>query len=438
MNTTTTTAAQPTGNALVSRVKNILLTPKTEWPVIRAEPASVGGLYTGWLCLLAAIPAIAGFVSMSIIGFGGFGVSMRLPIGAGLTHMVVGYLMYLGMAYLLALIVNALAPTFGGRKDFLSALKVVAYGVTAAWLGGVLTLLPLGTLLSLLAALYSIYLLYLGLPVLMDSPPSKAVAYTAVVVICGFLMGLVVGMTTAALVRGPAMAGLGHVDGKAAEIAIQTPKGEVRINEQKMEQFRERMEAASRKFEEANRKTEAAAKTGSTDAAQTGADIAAAAKGAAEIAAAAIGSAGGRTPMAAQDLKAMLPESVAGLTRESIEAEANAAAGIGLANAKAEYRSGDRRLTLAINDTGGLAGLAGMAAAMNVSVDKDTQNGTERVYKQGNRTIRESTQKSSRRVEYTVMLPNGIIVEADGQGLDLAGLKSAVEGLPLAKLEAAK
>jgi len=78
-----------------------------------------------------------------------------------------------------------------------------------------------------------------------------------------------------------------------------------------------------------------------------------------------------------------------------------------------------------------------MAAWMNVSVDKETKDGTERVYKQGERTIRERTHKGSQRTEYSVILPNGVIVEAEGDGFELAALKSAVEGLPLAKLETA-
>ena len=54
-------------NKLIERIRSILTSPKTEWPVIAAEPATVGGLYTGYIMLLAAIPAICTFIKMAFI-----------------------------------------------------------------------------------------------------------------------------------------------------------------------------------------------------------------------------------------------------------------------------------------------------------------------------------------------------------------------------------
>jgi hypothetical protein len=81
--------------------------------------------------------------------------------------MIVSYLLTLVMVFVLALIVNALAPTFGGTKDSLRALKLVAYGVTASFLGGIFNLIPALGLLGVLASLYSIYLIYTGIALMM-------------------------------------------------------------------------------------------------------------------------------------------------------------------------------------------------------------------------------------------------------------------------------
>ena len=59
---------------------------------------------------------------MSIIGMGAFGVSIRVPFLSGLASMVVSYVLSLVGVFVLALIVNALAPTFGGQKDQIQAL----------------------------------------------------------------------------------------------------------------------------------------------------------------------------------------------------------------------------------------------------------------------------------------------------------------------------
>ncbi|MBV9891706.1 MAG: YIP1 family protein, partial [Rhizobacter sp.] len=111
---------------IVERVQAILLRPRKTWPRIAAEPATPATIYGGWLVFLAAIPAICGFVGYTLIGAGLMGVSVKPPIATGLAQMVIGYLLSLGVVYVLALIVNALAPTFGGSKDFVAALKVVA------------------------------------------------------------------------------------------------------------------------------------------------------------------------------------------------------------------------------------------------------------------------------------------------------------------------
>ena len=62
---------------LMERVKGILLKPRETWAAIDGEPADTARLFTGYLMILAAIPAVCGFIGMSLIGMGGFGFSMR-------------------------------------------------------------------------------------------------------------------------------------------------------------------------------------------------------------------------------------------------------------------------------------------------------------------------------------------------------------------------
>ena len=200
--------------ALVDRVKNILLSPRTEWPVIDAEPATVASLYTGYIMPLAAIPVICQAIGMSTIGMTIplIGTHYRTPIVSAITSAAVLYVFGLIAVFIVALIVDGLAPTFGGTKNQVQALKVVAYSYTASWGGGVFSLVPALGIIGFLFALYSLYLLYLGLPVLMKSPPDKAVGYTVVVVICTIVVTWVIFFAVAALGFGMgagAMAGAG-------------------------------------------------------------------------------------------------------------------------------------------------------------------------------------------------------------------------------------
>ena len=177
---------------LVDRVRNILLTPRTEWAVIDAEPASIQELYARYVIPLTLVPAVAGFIGGSIVGIGVPGVgTIRVGVLAGLFGAVLQFGLLLAFVYILALVINELALMFGGRMDIVAAFKAAAYSSTPAWLAGVFSIVPVFAFLSVVG-LYSLYLLYLGLPRLMRAPDNRAVAYTAVVVGAAAVLAFVV------------------------------------------------------------------------------------------------------------------------------------------------------------------------------------------------------------------------------------------------------
>lgn len=197
-----------TAPSLFTRVQNILMKPKEEWPVIAQEQTSVGGLYTGYIMLLAAIPVVASFIVMSLLGSAVAIVTrIRVPVFAGLMAALVSYALALGGVYLAAFIIDKLAPTFQSQPDQLQALKLVAYAYTAAWVAGIGNLVPiLGVLLVLAGAIYSIYLFYIGLPIMMRTPADKVIPYmlvaAVIIIVISVVIGLVVGAITAASIVG--------------------------------------------------------------------------------------------------------------------------------------------------------------------------------------------------------------------------------------------
>ena len=179
---------------LVDRVKRILLSPRTEWEVIDAEQTTPVALYTGYIAPLAAIGPIA-----QLIGYSVFGITVpfmgtyKVPFGSALTGAIISYVLTLVGTYILALIIDGLAPTFNGQRNQIQALKVAAYSSTAAWVAGVFVLIPLLGFLGIVG-LYSLYLLYLGLPVLQKTPREKALPYTAVVILAAIVLFMIIGL----------------------------------------------------------------------------------------------------------------------------------------------------------------------------------------------------------------------------------------------------
>jgi hypothetical protein len=407
--------------ALVERVTSILLRPKQTWPVIAAEPADVASIYTGYVVILAAIPAIAGFIGWTLVGTGAFGVTYHLPVLAGALRMLLGYALSLAMVFVLALIVDALAPTFGGTKSQIQALKLVAYASTAGFVGGIFNLIPSLGVLGLLAAFYSIYLLYTGIPVLMHCAPGKAGAYTAVVIVCAIVAGIVLGALLALVTPMGRMGLGGGLASTGGDVTIKAPDGAtVTINPGSMAEIAKRMEAAGQRAQTA----------------QAASDPAAAGKAVSDMVAAMTGSSA--TPIAPADLKAMLPDAIGDMKRTSFESNGGQAMGISASSAKAAYSNGERQLDLSITDTGGLAGLAMVAGWANMTMDKETDGKVEKVYKDGGRTMHEEYQKDGSRGEATVILANGVVVEAEGSHVDIDTLKKVLASVDLGKIEAMK
>jgi hypothetical protein len=175
---------------LVERVKGIILTPKTEWPVIAGEPGDARYLFGSYVAILAAIPAVCGFIGAVVAG---------APIFAALIGAVLRYVLAFVAAYIMALIVDLLAPTFSSQKNFANALKLTVYSYTPWWLAGVFLLIPGLRFLAILG-LYGLYLLWLGLPPLMKTPPEKTIGYTVAIVICALILSILIGVVIVALI----------------------------------------------------------------------------------------------------------------------------------------------------------------------------------------------------------------------------------------------
>lgn len=258
---------------VIARVKEILFAPNQAWADIETEETSTAELYTQYIMILAAIQAVAGFIGMSLFGVGGFGVSIRVPMVTALIQTVLGYGMTLLMVFLVSLIADALAPTFGGEKNSQNALKLVAYSSTAAMVGGIFALIPALGVLILVASLYSLYLLYLGVPGLMKVPQEKALPYTAVLVVCAIALGVAFGAVMGIVSGGPAMSpatapgqvsietpqGKVNIEAAKGTVKVETPQGTVNVDVAKAEAWGKRMEAVAKKLEQAQQSGDQAA-----------------------------------------------------------------------------------------------------------------------------------------------------------------------------------
>lgn len=411
---------------LISRIKNVLLLPRTEWPVIAVEPETVGGIYTRYILILGAIPALAGFIKSSLIGSGAFGVTVKIGVVPALIDALLGYLFGLVGVYVLALIVNALAPTFGGQKNMVQALKAVAYAYTAAWIAGAAILLPwIGLLLMLAGGIYSIYLLYLGLPATMRAPADKAVPYTVVTILCAIVLGIVLGMLVAAI---SGVTDLGRSAIGDSDIKISSDEGSVTIDP---DSALGKLEAMAKKMETAGAKMEKAQESGDAGAQQ---------QALGEMMGSLLGGGENVEALSPEQIKPFVPEQLAGLPRTNYNVERNTALGFQVASGKASYanESGERSVNLEITDMGSARGLAALAGWSLVETESESDTGYERVHRKDGLRVHEQWDGSSGSGSYELIVADRFLVKLQGSGLEMDEIKAAAESLDLSGLAALK
>lgn len=184
---------------LVDRVKNLLLSPAKEWETIKGESWTIGDLFTKYAIILAAIPAVAGFIGYSLFGISyGFG-SYKLGFGTSLTWAILTYVLSLVGVYVLGFIIDLLAPSFGSTKNMVASLKVAVFSSTPGWVAGILNIFPALGILVLIASIYGLVLLYMGLERIKSVPKEKMVGYFVVVLIAAIIVYVIIGAIVGAI-----------------------------------------------------------------------------------------------------------------------------------------------------------------------------------------------------------------------------------------------
>ena len=377
---------------LAARVKGILLTPSAEWERIEREPATIGGLFTGYVCILAAIPAVAGLIGGQLFGVGIPGLSVKPGLAFGITSAVMGYVGALLAVFILGMVIDALAPSFGAEKNRVQAFKVAAYSYTASWVAGVLGLIPALGILMLLAALYGCFLLYLGLPRVMKAPADKAPGYAIVTIIVAVVVSIVIWMAIGAVT---AMAGLGAgLAGMAA--AGKVNSGTVEINGHKVDMGQ--MQAAADRAEKLSKTPQ--------------------------------------KPVATDDLKALLPAGLSGYERSNLETSSSGTGDVQIGLAKADYRKGDASFQLSVTDLGPMGAMAALASGMGAQQTRETAEGYEKVATIDGRLVSEEWNRTSKFGKYSVVVADRFAVAAEGTADNVDDLKTAVQAVDAGRLEA--
>ena len=383
---------EQSGASLLERAKAILLRPREEWPVIEGEAASIAAIYKSYVIPLAAIGPIAAFIHAVVFGNSLFGITHRPSFLSSLSTAAVSYIFTLIGVFLMALVIDFLAPRFGGTANRNNAFKLAAYSATAAWVAGIFQLVPGLGMLTMLG-LYGLYLLYVGIPVMMKAPDEKALLYTVTILVVGAIAGMVF-----SLILAPVMLMTSSVpdasDGTLSGSFNVPGVGSVDLG---------KLEEASEKMAAANERAQS----------------------------------GKATALPSKQLAMMLPASLpGGLSQSNLKTSGASIGGVGSSSASASYGEDDKRIDLTITDLGVAGSLAALGNAFNV--ESESQNGSviEKTGKIDGRLATIRFDSESRDGRYGMIVGDRFNVEADGYADSIDDLRSAIDRIDIEALEA--
>ena len=367
--------------SLAERAKSIILRPKDEWPVIERETEPSGAIFTRYALPLIAIGPVATLIGSQLFGF-----RFGLPITISLSLAITSFVLTIVGLFIVSWVADKLAPKFGGISSSRNAFKLVTYSMTAAWLVGIVNLVPSLAFLAILG-LYSFYLFYVGVTPMMKVPAENALTYTIVTVLCVILLYLVIGMITAGVSR--AVGGFGLMGGAMSEhvndggtIAI---PGVGAIDTAKLEE-------ASRDLEDAQN----------------------------------------REAVAPTDLQALLPASIGSYQRTSISSSRAGPT----SEAEARYEAEGKGFTLKVMDMTVMGVISGMAGAMGVESNREDADSYERVRSVDGNLVTEKWDRASNRGSFSTMFGKRFMVEAEGHAADIEELKAAITSIDMGRLSA--
>ncbi len=386
---------QSTG--MVDRIKRLLTAPAQEWPRIDAEPMTVKGIFMTWVVPLAAIGPVAHLIGQLVFGISFLGITFHPSIGAAVGDSISMYILSLVGTYVMALVIDWLAPNFGATKNPVAAVKLVAFTLTASWLAGALLIIPSLATITFLISLYGLYLLWTGLPVLMKAPVDKAPAYIAVsALVCVVVLAIAItaaGTISRSFIRPPLVADSGTVSGTV------TVPGVGSIDVGKANDAVQKMKAAADKM-----KADAANGTSSA--------------------------------VPATALQALLPASIGGFTRGDVETQSGGIGGVNGSHAEARYTQGDQSFRLSVSDMSAAGSIMSLGGAMNMQSSRQTATGYEKTEMVGGAMVTEKWDNQSHSGTYGTMAASRFMVSAEGSAPSIDTLKQAVASIDTGRLAA--
>lgn len=182
--------------AILEHTLGIMLHPDKEWKAIRTERHSIAQVFVSHVPVLALIPCVSAYFGVTQVGWSiGDGEAVKLTAESALSLCVLTYIAMLMGVFILGEFINWMSRSYGVSDDAkmrsYEGTALAVYVTVPIFLAGIVGIYPeiwLVTTVLLIAASYSVYLIYEGIPILMNIPKERAFMYASSVITVGLVL----------------------------------------------------------------------------------------------------------------------------------------------------------------------------------------------------------------------------------------------------------
>jgi hypothetical protein len=171
----------------------------------RDNDTSIQTLMVNYVAILAAIPFIATLIGDSVfhLAFGALGIGYSFAIA------VLSYILYIVAVFVVGYIIWKLGPSFGTNTTQIRATRLAAYAFTPFFLLSIFDIVPFLGVIAILGLLYGLYILYLGMPIILNTPKDRVITYLIVTIVVTFIVDIVIGVIIGAVAAALFLASIG-------------------------------------------------------------------------------------------------------------------------------------------------------------------------------------------------------------------------------------
>lgn len=179
---------------VLQHIWGLFFDPHKEWEVIREERCSIGKCYASNVMFLAAIPPVCAYIGSTTVGWKiGAGEAIKLTSDSALQIAVAFYLALIVSVFIMGKAIHWMAQTFDTKPELAKCVVLSSYIATPLFVSGIAALYPIlwiDMLIGLAAVAYTVYLLYIGIPTVMQIPKEQGFIFSSSVLTVG-LVGLI-------------------------------------------------------------------------------------------------------------------------------------------------------------------------------------------------------------------------------------------------------